>query len=111
MSEDEVLCQVCNVPEREHNARHAFTPPGTRVDTAQFARRRRKFPVEGNDTRGNVPSSYSVSQSATPFDPVLRQALIDAGVITVAQLDEARKKIEAITNHVMGGMRGSDGPG
>jgi hypothetical protein len=39
---------------------------------------------------------------------VLRQALIDAGVITVEQLDEARRKIEVLTNYVARG--GDDGP-
>jgi hypothetical protein len=33
-----------------------------------------------------------------PFDPVLRQALIDAGIITPQQLDDAQRKIAAITN-------------
>lgn len=34
---------------------------------------------------------------AMPFDPVLRQALIDAGVLTPQQLQDAEDKIRAIT--------------
>lgn len=99
-------CQICLQPEGQHHSvNHTFTPPGRVVDTSQFARKRPKLqdrhvdPVAGAGlTTGQPVASYQM-----PFDPVLRQALIDANVITVEQLDQAKKKIEAITNHVMGG--------
>lgn len=44
------------------------------------------------------PEQPSVmTPSAHPFDPVLRQALLDAGVITPGQLRDAQDKIDAVT--------------
>jgi hypothetical protein len=48
---------------------------------------------------------------ASPFDPVLRMALMDAGIITVEQLQEAEKKIAVFTQQVTQTgpiMRGTD---
>lgn len=103
MTDDVVeRCTVCQLPELEHwGKQHVYAPPGARVDTSQFARKRPNV-ARPNDDEGatrEVPVSYT----QTPFDPVLRQALLDAGVITFEQLDEAKKKIEAITGMVTGG--------
>jgi hypothetical protein len=38
-----------------------------------------------------------------PFDPVLRQALIDAGVITPRDLTVAEEKIRSVTAGILGG--------
>jgi len=40
---------------------------------------------------------------AYPFDPVLRQALIDKGVLTVEDLQVAEEKIRMVTAQFMGG--------
>lgn len=98
--DDDQICTVCSLKKGDHgDRRHAFTPTGTRVDTAQFARKRRPQSAEGDDAsrRGGMPQAIA----QTPFDPVLRQALLDAGVISIEQLDAARAKIEAVTNYVM----------
>lgn len=43
-----------------------------------------------------------VVQSSMPFDPVLRQALIDKGILTPEDLREAEVKIRAVTGIMMG---------
>lgn len=107
---DFIPCAVCEKPELEHHdTQHLYTPQGSRVDTSQFKRKRPKGDDEGDD-KGNdrrIPASYT----QTPFDPVLRQALLDAGVLTIEQLDEARKKIELLTNTVTGGRGNARGSG
>jgi hypothetical protein len=40
-----------------------------------------------------------------PFDPVLRQALIDAGVLTPQQLRDAEDKIRSITGQFESQMK------
>lgn len=40
-----------------------------------------------------------------PFDPVLRQALIDKGVLTVDDLRDAEAKIVAVTGQFMDAMK------
>ncbi len=96
------LCTVCGVFEDDHEGRrHAFTPPGMPVDVSQFDRKRptlrerRETPV--------VPPRTLLDTLQTPFDPVLRQALLDKGVLTVDDLESARRKIAAMTEHVLGG--------
>lgn len=44
------------------------------------------------------PKEVKVEESPWPFDPVLRQALIDAGILTPQQLRDAEAKIRAISN-------------
>lgn len=97
------LCQICTSPEDEHdgvNIRHAFVARGQRVDTSQFDSKQRDRRITGDDANTRRLSAHSVSQ--TPFDPVLRQALVDAGVITPEQLEQARLKIEMMTANVVG---------
>lgn len=43
------------------------------------------------------PQTPAVKQSSMPFDPVLRQALVDKGVLTVEDLRAAEEKIRAIS--------------
>ena len=44
----------------------------------------------------------SVSAAPWPFDPVLRQALVDKGVLTVEDLQNAEAKIRAISGQFGG---------
>jgi hypothetical protein len=43
-----------------------------------------------------------------PFDPVLRQALIDKGVLTPDDLREAEMKIRAVTSAIVGELHESN---
>lgn len=89
-------CTVCTKPRRVHDGvgiRHTYTPPGTRVDTSQFDRERRSG-AHRSTPPGNTPGAVTGVLSV-PFDPVLRLALIDAGVITPDDLAAAERKLGA----------------
>lgn len=104
----DTMCTICHQPEAAHvegRVRHTFTPAGTPVDTSQFAPKRSVGAPGGDDTSRRIPSSYGVSQ--TPFDPVLRQALIDKGILSVQDLQDAEQKVHFLTGQVVrGGTRG-----
>lgn len=102
-------CQICQLPEYEHSGKHhAFSPPGTPVDTAQFARRRPGLADPGDvravtyeTPRGDAGASRGAVMTG-PFDPVLRQALVDKGIITPEDLQAAAAKIAAMTATIGG---------
>lgn len=97
-------CTVCGVTEEDHMGRqHAFTPEGTRVDTAQFGPRRTQHTPGGSDVPRRVPTAWGASQEPSMGDPVLRQALVDKGILTADDLMAAATKISAITGQVMRG--------
>lgn len=104
-----VLCEICArpfSPTHDANApgftsRHTFAPAGSRVDVSQFGPKRSERDDRGRDRGARHPGAYSASQQ--PFDPVLRKALIDKGVITVEDLDNASREIQAFTQAVTGG--------
>lgn len=84
-------CQTCGRPEVDHaNSIHPYAPPGTTPARNVFAKGR------------GEPSSVKM-----PFDPVLRQALLDKGILTPQDIKDAEKKIDAI---VQGGAGDGDGP-
>jgi hypothetical protein len=100
-----VPCTICSKPESEHvpgnpDVHHAFAAPGAPIDTSQFARKRPEARAGGDDARRHVQTPQHASQG--PFDPVLRQALVDAGVITPEQLEAAARKISMMTSSVIG---------
>lgn len=99
--EGAVLCRICQRSEINHSGvRHIFTPPYRPVDTSQFASKRPSDDVQGNTSVGPAPVTYSMPQ--TPFDPVLRQALLDKGVLTMDELEAARRKVVMMTRAVDG---------
>jgi len=61
-----------------------------------------------DDTDQPLDASPGVGISAYPFDPVLRQALVDKGILTPQDLRDAQEKIEAITGVVT--QRGTHRP-
>jgi hypothetical protein len=82
------VCTTCgNTAEwhRINNPRHRFSAVNDGLNT--FA------------PEDSTPDSRVVPMTM-PFDPVLRMALIDKGVITVADLDAADAKIK----HLTGGL-------
>ena len=91
-SSAEDRCTTCGNDREWHeknNPRHDFND-GTVSWKKTFKGTR------GMERPVNTPPAF-------PFDPVLRQALIDKGVLTVEDIQEAEAKIRTITQAVMGG--------
>lgn len=95
-------CKTCGQDADWHNnhiTRHAFND-GTLSGAQTFGV---KLPGGGRGPAGSaeegVQTSLTLHQQTSPwpFDPVLRQALIDKGVLTVDDLSEAERKIRAVT--------------
>jgi hypothetical protein len=94
------ICNTCDGPHPASDGsmpRHPFNDGSVRPSAT--------FGTRGPDgVRRGGPASPQPAQMATPpkqprwpFDPVLRQALIDAGIITPQMLTDAEAKIRAVT--------------
>ena len=53
-----------------------------------------------------TPTGRGIKHVTMPFDPVLRMALIDKGIITTDDLDAADAKIRHLTQGLDGGSHG-----
>lgn len=89
-------CTTCNQTLQWHRdnadvVRHAFND-GSLPLSATFGHRR----ADGS----RAPDAQRGSPSPWPFDPVLRQALIDKGVLTIEDLQQAEIKIRTIISTV-----------
>lgn len=80
-------CRVCNRVHGEDGWDPKHAPVFENEPTGSLPRKEKKE---------NPPGAAAVS--AWPFDPVLRQALMDKGVLTPQDLRDAQIKIEAITS-------------
>ncbi len=89
------LCKVCGDLENDHDRIHPFTPQDSFLPSSVF--------------RNKVGEQTDIK---LPFDPVLRQALLDASVVTADDLRAAQAKVEAIMTGKfdLGGARDGDGP-
>lgn len=93
-------CETCGKSGEKgtdwHNYRHPLRMLGGSVTLADTFGH--KLP---DGTRVPPPPGAQVEmnpmQSAWPFDPVLRQALMDKGVLEPEDLERAEKKIRATT--------------
>lgn len=86
-------CQMCNNSYAWHIrnfTRHPFTPLGARNELRDVTR----------DKKPSQTHSDAITRTTTPFDPVLRLALIEAGVITIEQLAAAETKLRAISAEI-----------
>jgi hypothetical protein len=96
-----MLSRVCEACNRVHgvdgyNPRHQFRPAGTSLGPL--------------NKPAQTPSGYdearqSVVEQGFPFDPVLRQALIDKGVLTPDDLRNAEAKIMVTTGQFQSAIR------
>ena len=67
--------------------RHPFTPEGQQVGTDWL---KQKQPEEA------APVAQQIPMAQFPFDPVLRLALINKGILTSEDLTNAERQITAI---------------
>lgn len=77
-------CLICGKSEqwhRDNNPSHSFSVDGRLVKRAP--------------SQANLPSSQNQPQIATGGDPVLRMALIRAGVITPEDLTQVEAELNA----------------
>jgi hypothetical protein len=94
---DDEECQTCNKTyawHLENNPMHPFNSGQTGA-TAFLGDRR----ARGDRSDGKTPQRgvQGAPRAAMPIDPVLRQALVDKGVLTPQDLRDAEEKIHAIT--------------
>ena len=90
------ICYMCKNTREWHKnnyVRHPFSMTPTELrDTSRPDRRVQDI----SDVK--IPD---VVRTSMPFDPALRLALINAGVITTEQLSEAERTIAAVNNQVI----------
>jgi hypothetical protein len=92
-SEDErPVCVRCGHTADDHPFKHPFQTDGE-TDMSWLNKNR--------DVARKVKQAAAIP--SMPFDPVLRQALIDKGILTVQDLRDAEEKIRAVTSMMMGG--------
>lgn len=83
----EELCTICHRPPEAHvTMHHQFQKPGQPSSLVHQEAKAPEPPHSGVKPPVRLPSAS---------DPVLRMALIRAGVITVAQLDEVEEELRA----------------
>jgi hypothetical protein len=90
----EELCTICHRDREAHRTmHHQFQSPGQPGVLVQQSVKAPEAPHSGTNPTVRLPSAS---------DPILRMALIRAGVITVAQLDEVEEELRAtgVAGHV-----------
>lgn len=82
-------CSLCGKPKEGHRGVHPFTPEGQDAGTDWLkTKKREEEPPPSLDTQ--------LPLAQFPFDPVLRMALINKGVLTAEDLTSAENQIKAI---------------
>jgi hypothetical protein len=101
MTDQIVTCHTCKksgdprVANEWHPFRHPINVNGTIPSTETFG----KTPPDrlGGSGHPIPPRDAHVNVQTMPFDPVLRQALVDKGILTPDDLREAEAKIRVVT--------------
>jgi hypothetical protein len=84
------MCGQSEEWHRTHFARHPYTPDGASNELRDTS----------GDRKAIQDVADPVKRTTTPFDPVLRLALINAGVLTVEQIAAAEETIRVINNQI-----------
>lgn len=85
-------CTTCGKPTDPHPYRHPITTMSGNNDTSWLV----KKPEKASERPADVPAQI------LPFDPVLRQALINKGVLTPEDIARAKAQIDAINGGLYG---------
>lgn len=97
------ICHTCWKPHPWPDGtvpRHPFNDGSGTASTAFMGPSRVRDPQTGVKTsqRGSEGPPITVDHAPWPFDPVLRQALIDKGILVPEDLRLAEEKIRAVTS-------------
>jgi len=95
-------CTTCSntwIWHQANETRHEFND-GTKPASETFGK---KLP-DGGRTKPGGNAEVTVEEARWPFDPILRQALIDKGIITADDLTNAEKTIRAVTDQFKGAV-------
>lgn len=96
-----MLCHTCQKDRAWHeanpNTQHSFNDGSIPVSET-FGKKL----MDGSRTPPGSGGVTQVVESPWPFDPVLRQALIDKGVLTPQDLRDAEEKIRTVTSQFGG---------
>lgn len=106
MSED--LCTTCNKPHPWPDGTTPVHPfnNGSLPMSATFGKPRADGPR--GSSAPTTPTNVVPDMSPWPFDPVLRTALINKGIITPDDLSAAERQIRAVSGMVLGGQHGQE---
>jgi hypothetical protein len=110
--EDDEKCATCSHTyawHKEHKPVHPFNT-GSAGAKAFLGARRGRDPRTGPKTSQRGAERPQTIAAPWPMDPVLRMALVDAGVITPAQLRAAEDKIRAVSAEFNGGAGDGQSP-
>lgn len=90
----EPLCSMCGVTEANHTGRrHPFVPEGQHAGT-DWLKQKQTTPEES--------AAPQPQMSSLPFDPVLRLALINKGVLSTDDLTSAENQLKSIGGFLNG---------
>lgn len=110
-------CVTCGGP---HPTAQGFMPKhpfndGSLSVSATFGKRRAdgstQPPKPSQDGSERASERPPHMLSAFPFDPVVRQALVDKGILTPEDLREAERKIQLVTSIFEGRTDGGESTG
>lgn len=84
------VCATCSRPQNDHPYRHPFN----NGELSGIASLGVMTNANGDQVDAPTEDDVEVVEMAWPFDPVLRQALVDKGIITADDLRDAERKIK-----------------
>jgi hypothetical protein len=93
---DDDICRMCGRTRGWHEetfVRHPFTPQNAVGELRDTTQRQGRVQDVSDANKGIV-------HTTRPFDPALRLALIEAGILTIQQLSDAEKKLQVVSDAV-----------
>lgn len=97
-------CRMCGNSwewHQAHYARHPYTSPNSTNELRDVTR---------PDRRAQANTDAPIVHTTTPFDPVLRLALIEKGIVSPDDLKKAEEKL-GVVMHLVNDKLGDQGDG